>query len=200
MGIQKYNWDELKKEFLISNDLTVRAFCSRRGLPNPSKNSYIGKKVSGWSREKKKVKEKSLEDFAKLSTEKMLTDTKAIRIKQAKIARDVIQKSIDYLREKSSEIKSVETARKLLETGIKIERDALGISDKVGKDQSLTQINVYMSKFGKIFEEADGEGIIKLLGAVEDARRQRSPDTGEQVEGEVRRETDGEVKELRSLD
>lgn len=200
MPTPKYNWDALKKEYLISNDLTVRAFCERKGLPNPTKNSYIAKRTTGWAGQKKKVKEKALEDYAKTAADEMLADTKKVRIEQAKIAGDVILKAITYLKGEGAKIKSVETARKLLETGIKIQREALGISDKVSKDQGLTQINVYMSKFGKIFEESDEEGIIKLLETIGNIRRQRSPSNGEQIEGVVGHEVDEEVKELQSLD
>jgi hypothetical protein len=181
MAIKKYDWIELKKDWLISDDKTVKAFCKRKGLPDPSENSFIAEKTKGWITLKDEVKQKALEEFGKQSAEKMLMDTKEVRMKQAQIARDVIEKATAYLLDTASKIKNVEEARKLLETGIKVQRDALGISDRIGQDQGLTQINIYASKFGDLVDGQDEQGLTRLIEAVRSARRTRTPISGEQV-------------------
>lgn len=199
MSTPKYNWDLLKREFLISNDTTIKGFCERKKMPIPTSNSYVARKTSGWAGEKKNFKEKALKKYIKSAEDEALADTKKIRLKQAKIADDVIQKAVDYLKKDSTKINSVEQARKLLDTGIKIERDALGISNKVGKDQNLTQINLYVSKFGKIFEDADEQETRELLKAVGVARRELANGDREQTSGIAGSEASGEDKELPRL-
>ena len=200
MGVSKYDWDTLKREYMVSDDLSVAAFCRSKNLPAPRTNSYTAKKVAGWTREKKKLKQKAFDDYKKMSTDEAVFDNKAIRLKQAKIATEIIHKSTQFLKQKATKIKSVDAARKLLETGIKIQRDALGLSDKVNKDKGLTQINVYMSKFGKLFKDIDEQGTTELLKAIKNIRRERTTSDRKQIEGTVGQTTGGEVTKLSRVD
>lgn len=176
MPAPKYDWKALKGEFMLSNDATLRGFCIRKGLGAPSDNSFIAKMTSGWATEKENVKKQAMEKYVEQAADELLMDTKSVRLEHAKLAAEVIKKAMEYLRKEGSEIKSVEQARKLLETGTKIQQEALGLKDNIGKDQKLTQINIHMSKFG--LEDADEEELLGIIGAIR-ARRERLVDARE---------------------
>jgi hypothetical protein len=193
MAVAKYNWEALKADYLSSHDPTLKAFCKRKGLPDPSKNSFIAKMVSGWAGEKEDVKKRALELFVEQAAEELLLDTKSVRLDHARLAAEVIKKAMEYLRSEMAEIKSVEQARKLLETGVKIQQDALGLKDNVGKDQKLTQINIMTSRFG--IEDADEAELLSIIGAVR-ARRERVVDIGESSQGTAGQEIGETTPEL----
>ena len=190
----KYNWLDLKKEYLVSNDVSVVAFCKRKDLPAPSENNYVAKMTSGWSGDKENVQKRALQIYAEQVSEDMLTDTKAIRLEQAKAARLAAKKAIHFILDKANAIKSIEEARKLYETTTKIQNAALGISEKLGAEKNLTQINIIDSKFGNLLEEGNVEEIVGLLGAVRTARREHSNPVGEFSEQAAREEIIGESR------
>jgi len=194
MPAPKYNWDKLKAEYMVSHDITLKAFCIRKGLGAPSKNSYIARKTAGWASEKEEVQKKAMDKYVKQAADELLMDTKSVRLEHAKLAAEVIKKAMEYIRSEAAEIKSVEQARKLLETGIKVQQTALGIKDSPGKDQKLTQVNIYASKYG--LEEADEEELIEIIGAIGDARRERLASSGKSSKEESGSEVITEVEEI----
>lgn len=180
MATPKYDWKALKSEFMTSHDQTIKAFCLRKGITDPAKNSYVSRMVAGWAAEKEGILAEATERFIKQAADELLLDTKSVRLEHAKLAAEVIKKAMEFLREDAAKITSVEQARKLLETGIKIQQEALGLKENIGKDQKLTQINIHMSKFG--IEDADEEELLGLIGAIR-ARRERLTTIGEPSQG-----------------
>lgn len=196
MPVPKYDWIELKKEFLASNDSSVRQFCRRKGLQEPSKNSYIANRTAGWQAEKERIRSRALEIYAEKVSEDMFTDVKALRLEQAKAARLASKKAAEYILNESSKIKSVDEARKLFESAAKIQNTALGVGDRKSGDQrNLTQINIVNNTFSELLEEGNEEEIISLLSAVRNTREARRTDIdriGELSEAEAREEITGE--------
>lgn len=180
MAVKKYDWDQLKADFMLSQDSTLKSFCIRRGLGDPSINSHVARMTSGWAGEKDEVKAEATQRFIAMASDEMMMDTKEVRLEHAKIARDVVLKAAKYLSDEGNSITNVEQARKLLETGVKIQREAIGLSSNPGKDSKLTQINIDLSRFG--IEDADEEELLGIIRAIKSTRRKLTDSLGEQSE------------------
>lgn len=182
----KYDWKALKSEFLVSNDQTVKGFCIRKGLSDPSTNAFIAKMVTGWAGEKKEIGEKAMEKYAQQVSEGMFEDLKSVRLKIAKIGVDLQEKGLKALIDLKP--KTSEDARKLIETGVKIQQQALGITDKVVQDNQQT-VNIIVSKFEDLLQGEDEKGLLELLGTI---RRKRLDSSRKPLEAEDGQPVGGE--------
>lgn len=184
MSRSKYDWAALKIEFLKGKWLNVAEFIRDK---NMSLNSLQAYETKGWAEEKKQLARKSMEIATQHIVEEDINNEKNVRERQAKLARGLQLKGIKALEE--MEPRSIEDARKLIQTGLIQERDALGISEgKKGGVTSLTQVNVSLpkTKLDQLLDGLDAEGILKLIAELRRQRKLRAGAvSGIASEGEV---------------
>lgn len=186
MPVPKYDWDKLKAQWLASPHKVLDSFLKDVGLVARSSNHYIADKTAGWITEKKKIEELAIQEYGKQTGDILLFDTKDLRRDHLEKAKQLLKKAIDFLMSDAAEIKDVETARKLVETAVKMQRDASGLNDKRGKDDLNVTVNNYSSKFNDLLEGADEEGLLRILDTIKRLRRANPNVLGEQGEGESR--------------
>ena len=165
----KYDWPKLKIEFLRGEWLTARAFLHDKKISNGPVSSF---ETKGWAEEKKMMSIKALKIATEEILEENVNEEKKVRERQAKLGRALQLKGFKAL--EHLDPKTVEDARKLIQTGLIQERDALGISGdkKGGGPNSLTQVNINLpkTKLDGLIDGLDSEGILKLIAEL---RRQR---------------------------
>jgi len=172
----KYDWDALKIEFFRGKWINTKKFRESKGLP--VKSRYMEKKMLGWVTEKKKLNKKALEKATNdIANEGSETIQKAMK-RQANMARWLQLKGAAAL--KDLDPKDADEARKLIVSGMKEERTALGAGKKKGGAQSLTQVNVNLPKtrFDEMIDELGYEG---LLGVIAEVKKLRTGKPGEAV-------------------
>lgn len=185
MGRRKeYNWSGLKIEFLKGKWLNVSSFLKDKGIPVGGSSIY---ETKGWREEKKVLSKKVLEIATGEILEENVNDEKQVRTRQAGISRHMQLKGMEALRTMAPA--NIEEARKLIQTGLIQERDALGISEsKKGGATNLTQVNVNLpkTKLDQLIDGLNAEGILKLIAEL---RRQRELRAGavsnSQSKGEI---------------
>lgn len=182
----KYNWLMLKEEFLRGEWLTVHSFLCYKKL-NPALT--YNREIQGWTREKNEIMKKSVEIAKQEVFEEEVNEEKQVRRRQAQLARKLQLKGIESLEGIKPENIEVDEARKLIQTGLIQERDALGIDEELkGGVKSLTQVNVNLpkTKFDQIIDGLDAEGILKLIAEIRRQRTLRSgTSTGSESQAEV---------------
>ena len=162
MGMPKYDWPGIHKEFLQSDYLTVANFLRGKGMKLPSQSSLVAQKTRGWGKEKNMIRDGAATDAAAQSWRNEFSNTGEVRARQARLARFLQLKAMAKI--KNTEPATFDEARKALATGLIQERDALGVGPKI-ENQSLTQVNINLpkTKFDKMIEEMDYEQIIKFI-------------------------------------
>ena len=162
MGMPKYDWPGIHKEFLQSDYLTVANFLRGKGMKLPSQSSLVAQKTRGWGKEKNMIRDGAATDAAAQSWRNEFSNTGEVRARQARLARFLQLKAMAKI--KNTEPATFDEARKALATGLIQERDALGVGPKI-ENQSLTQVNINLpkTKFDKMIEEMDYEQIIMFI-------------------------------------
>lgn len=151
---------------------TTAQFRRDKGFPNWKKSVHMTQKMKGWSKEKRKMINKAAEEASKEMVEGRKNEAIAIRERQANIARGLQKKGIKAL--EYLDPKSAEEARRMIDTGLRQEREALGLNEKGGA-KNLTQVNLNLPKtrFDKIIDGQDFQGILELLAEVRQERTRR---------------------------
>ena len=174
----KYDWDALKIEFLRGKWINTKKFRESKELPQ---SRYMEKRMQGWVKEKIKLNKRVLEN-ATDAIAKEGTETVQIAMKrQANMARWLQLKGAAAL--KDLDPKDADEARKLIVSGMKEERTALGAGKKRGGSQSLHQVNINLPKtrFDEMIDELGYEG---LLGVIAEVKKLRTGKSGETIDAE----------------
>lgn len=178
----KYNWNELKVEFLKGDWLSVEAFLRDKNIPGDNHGS-----TKGWGAEKQSLGKKMVEIATQEIVDEGINEEKKVRERQATIARKLQFKGLETIDKMSPT--NIEEARKLIQTGLIQERDALGIGEsKKGGVTSLTQVNVNLpkTKLDQLLDGLDAEGILKIIAELRRQRKLRAGAVSDiQSEGEV---------------
>jgi hypothetical protein len=161
-GVSKYNWTELKIEYFSGPWVSVTSFLAEKKIPLVN-----NKQTVGWVGEKEQIMKRALQ----LATERIVAedvnDEMVVRRRQAALARKTQLKGIMGL--EKHEPRTADEARKVLQTGLIQERDALGINiSPKGGGPNLTQVNINFpkTKLDKILDGTDAEGVLRLLAEV----------------------------------
>jgi len=178
----RYNWDLLKLEFMQGPFQTIVEFQKFKGIA-PS-NMGVRNKMTGWVDEKQKMIFKAAKKVAGDLVSSKASEIKKVVNRHASLGKYMQLKGAQAL--KTLEPKSIEDARKLVQTGIEEERIALGLNEKGGNPSSLTQVNVNVPKT-RFDEILDAGGFEELLKLASEVRRERTRRVRESniVEGEV---------------
>jgi len=153
----KYQWQQLKNEFVGGSWLSVAEFFRKKGIINNSRNRLNSK---GWRKTKEEYQRRIVAQIQKRSTE---TEVE-IRMRQHRAAKYLQLKGLQKL--KDSPIQTAEEARKLIVDGLEQEREALGMNDK---NLRATQINIDYSpktKLDEFIEKATYEEILEMIAEI----------------------------------
>lgn len=179
----EYNWAALKVEFLKGPWTNVASFLRDKNMPE----SFVSYEAKGWGLEKGDILRKAVEKATDDIVESEVNDIRKVRERQARQARWAQLKGLKGM--ENLEIKTADEARKIWQSGIIQEREALGINEglKGGNIPSLTQVNVNLpkTKFDQLIDGLDTEGILQLIAEI---RRQRTlrAGTATAIEGEAK--------------
>lgn len=165
----------LKLEFMRGPWETVNEFLRFKKMTPRTKSPYISAMTRGWPTEKRKLMSNALERASSDIVNDKMEEIKSVKLRQARIAKEMIDVGHEALVVHKPE--TAEEARKMIQTGMEQEREALGIGVKGGA-QNLTQVNFNLpkTKFDQIIDGNDFEGI---LGLIAEIRRERIRRTGE---------------------
>lgn len=162
----KYDWFALKQEFFESEFMAVYKFIEFKKIPlNPN----TIKKTFGWGKEKESIKEKALQKATERMIENTSVDMEEVSLRQSKLARWLQLKGAEALKDLT--LMDVDDARKLIISGLKEERAALGVGKKGGAT-NLTQVNVNLPKtrFDEMLDGLSYEDTLKLIAEVKRIR------------------------------
>lgn len=175
----KYNWTALKRDWLENDYESLTEFKRKHGIPETFSAPF-----KDWIRDKQKQKNKIV-----------AAQTKAIQVKTEDEEIDDITKrhhrmakflqAKAYTALENLEIEDPEVARKMLQTGMDMERTIVGL-DKGKTSNTLINVGI-KTNIDKLLENASYEDIAKLLG---DIRRKRTRSVGEGVVIESEPETE----------
>lgn len=177
----RYNWDRLKAEYLEGDYLTVREFLRAKKIPL---SNQFNKSTRGWIDEKKKLEKEILLASTQKFLQTEVGDLTQVRLRQARLARFLQLKGVTGI--KNTEPETIDEARRLIVSGLREERQALGVDS--GMKQSLTQININPPKtnLDRMIEKLDYEGLLKLIAELKRERTRRTlPETSSSRPGEV---------------
>jgi len=162
-------------EFIRGPWDTVNDFIKYKKITPRKKSAYISQMTSGWGREKRQLVISAMEKASTDIVGEKIEEIKQVKIRQASIAKEMQEVGHEAL--KIYKPQDAEEARKMIQTGMEQEREALGISGK-GGGQNLTQVNVNLpkTKFDQIIDGTNFEGVLKLIAEV---KRERIRRTGE---------------------
>lgn len=175
--LNRYNWDTLKLEYMQGPWDTLSEFRRFKGFRNWKKSSYLMAKMAGWAKEKQELLSKAAAKAAINLVEEKAEEIRKLRERQSGLARklqDIGEQSLPNLKPKT-----LEEARKIIQTGMQEERAAVGVDQKGGA-KSLTQVNVNLPKtnFDKLIDGRDFEDILKFIA---DIRRERARRIGKGI-------------------
>lgn len=159
----KYDWVGLKDEFCRGRWLTIADFFRDKNITN---NSRTRTNTAGWRQSKIDYQRKVI-----AKTQEMTAETEAqIRLRQQKVSLLLQSKGVEKMRDLS--VDSIDEARKLVESGMIQEREALGLNEK---DILSTQINVTTSitEFDRIVKGMSYEDILRLIAEVKHEKSRR---------------------------
>ncbi|MFA5013943.1 MAG: hypothetical protein WC549_00180 [Actinomycetota bacterium] len=183
---KKYDYDQMRQEFINGPWMKVNEYLEEKGL---AKSVYLKTKMKGWDEEKyrqQKSNVKAMEnnDIGKIvpvaGRVELANNPRILSERQAKLGRLLQHRGLRTL--ETIEPETADEARKLIETGINIERKALGLDGQASKvPGSLTQVNVNLpkTKFDDMLDKLDYEGLIKLLANIRRERTRRAGESGE---------------------
>lgn len=164
----KYNWLSLKNQFITGDWVTISDFLRDKGIKDNSRNRLHTK---NWILERKEYQE----EIYRKAREELIEKKVNVRIRQAEKARKMQEKGEESLN--TLEPTTIEEARRLIVSGLREERAALGISEieKGSSSSNLTQVNVSLPKtrFDEIIDGQDFEGILRLLAEVKKEKERR---------------------------
>ncbi|MGA3292043.1 MAG: hypothetical protein ABSC49_02750 [Candidatus Microgenomates bacterium] len=164
--MRKYDWPNLKQEFLTGKWLSVATFFREKGIRNNSRSRL---NASGWIKERKN----DLEQIVSKSKERIIESEVEIRIRQAEAAKTMQRVGLERLDKLSPE--TAEDARKLVTSGLEQERRALGLEGTT-HPQRLTQINfneLPKTKFDAMLDGKSAEELLELLAEIRKERERR---------------------------
>ena len=173
--VPRYDWSALKLEFFKGSWLTVADFRRAKGFPGDKENPYMSKQMKGWALEKKEWMQGMVKRATNEIAEEQIEDIKTVRARQARLARWMYLKGAEKLKDLDPE--DADQARRLIETGMKQEREALGVGKK-GGGQNLTQINVNLPET-QIDEMLKGASYVEILKFIAEVKRRRIAASGE---------------------
>ena len=174
MSKRKYDWVELKKEFMTGDYKSVNEFLRVQNLPPTIHSGGMRRYTKGWAAEKKKKRERALERATQRSLDNQFGDMGEVKEKQARIAHFLQTKGMKELEDLSSE--SVDEARRLVLTGMKQERAIFGIGEEgrqaSPRGQQLTQVNINLppTRFDDMIEEMDYEQLVRFIAELKRVR------------------------------
>lgn len=160
----KYNWLQLKSEFLQGNWMTISDFLRNKGIANNSRNPV---NTTGWRQAKKEIENKII---SRAQDEYVVSESE-IRIRQQQTALQMQRRALQELQD--VELESSEDVRRLLVSGLEQERSAVGITSK---DVNLTQVNITSPKtnLDKMIEEMSYFELLELIGELKRLKEQRN--------------------------
>lgn len=162
MGVTKYDWKKLKKDFLIGDWQNLSTFFKDKGIHRG--HMY---RTKGWLKEKGRIADNIIETTAKELTKDLAAEAREIRERQAKMARFMQLKGAEKLKTLTPDELSAEDARKLVVTGMQEERKATGLEGNgKGEGANLTQININTgpkTNLDKILEGGDYGEILEII-------------------------------------
>ena len=182
-GQPKHDWTKLKTEFLTGDWVTVKQFLEDKGIPYSNSKQCVG-----WMQDKKQYQQEVLKQSSQAMMEEDVEDILKVRKRQARLARFMQLKGAKVL--ETEEIEDVDTARKLVVSGLKEERKVLGMEG--GGKKSFTQINIgAKTNMDKLIANADYEELLEFIAELKRERARRSlSSSAEQSSGKVE---EGEV-------
>lgn len=192
MSVRKYDWDRLKMEFFAGDFFSVSDFLRSKNMPTSETAGSVQRATAGWSEEKRKLKQQSVEKSAKRMFLGEYEQLEEVRLRQARLARYLQIKGASKL--KTLEPQTVDEARRLIVSGIEQERKSLETDRGQGRPSSLTQVNIgtVNTTFDKMVENLNYEQLLEFIAELKRERIGRtvsSLDTGSQQKVE-----DGEIK------
>lgn len=161
----KYNWQQLKAEFIQGSWLTIADFLRAKSIPN---NSRTRINTRGWSLEKREVDNKVIVK----AQEEYIVSESDIRLRQARTGRLMQYRAIREL--EGVDLRSSEDVRKMLVSGMEQERSAVGIT---GKDANLTQVNINVgakTNLDNMIEEMSYVELLELIGELKKQKEERN--------------------------
>lgn len=159
----RYDWEALKREFLLGDYKSVREFARQKGLKY---NAYFAKRTKGWAGEKEAKKRQKESKIIEAVLEKQAQheidwNTRHLEI-WGKLLAIILEAVEDYRLQFVSErsgrlnVYALEKVANIIEKAQKGQRLSLGLDEKTEKDD------------GSLKELADAiRGSLKALGDVE---------------------------------
>lgn len=148
---KKYDWQNLKIEFVSGKWLTISTFCQDRGVRY---NGYARSHTAGWLEEKKHYQD-IIQTKVRDST---ISEEIEIRLRQLHLARKLQEKGQRKL--KGLPIKNAEQARKLIVSGMEQERIVLGI-DKASFTTDV-KVDLPKTRLDDLMEKMNYEELIEF--------------------------------------
>jgi hypothetical protein len=188
--IRKYNWLELRQEYIHGEWKNLNDFLKDKGMPAYYRNN---KHMAGLATEKKDYVKNVIEQAAEKSLEEDIKDATKVRLRQARLARFMQLRGAEALKDPSLKIQSAEDARKLLTSGLEQERKALGIDGGGDKPNSLTQININAGPKTQLDRMLEGASYEDILGLIAELKRAREGSVAGEIIDDSSTEAEGVI-------
>lgn len=113
-GKNKYNWDEMKMEFMLGEWGDVSSYLQFKGMGSSARNSNTFRNTEGWAEEKKNKRKKIYEQVAQETQEKLKANLEKGYHNLLNVG--ILSKLADMERLKSMDTSDIERLWKILRT------------------------------------------------------------------------------------
>src|SRR5574343_70941 len=187
--ISKYNWGEIRQEFIRGDYKNVAESLAVKHIP-----AFYAKhkNMFGVVGEKKEYQKQVVAQAAEKSLQEDVEDATKVRLRQARLARYIQLKGAEALKDPTLKITSADEARKLLVSGLEQERKALGLEGG-DKPNSLTQININTGPKTQLDRMLEGATYEDILGLIAELKRSRAGRTVSEIDAGSATEAEGVV-------
>lgn len=161
----KYNWQQLKSEFLQGKWLTISSFLRDKGIQS---NSRTRTHTKGWKTDKENIEGEILSE----TENQYIISEVEIRQRQQKTARLMQYRALQELHR--VDLHSSEDVRKMMVSGLEQERSAVGITSK---DANLTQVNINLgtkTNLDKMIEKMNYLEVLELISELKKVKENRN--------------------------
>lgn len=169
------DWDKLKNDYKYGEVESVNAFLDNAGIKI---NGNVSRITTGWRAERDEY-QKQLEQTTQTKTVELVSNSEAeVRARQAKIARYLQTRGLKAMEEHN--IENITQASRLVEVGLKEEREALNINDQRPViNTSITSMAILMNmpimktRYGKALLQMNMEELESVRQRLVELKAQR---------------------------
>jgi len=166
----KYDWNKLRREFILGNIDTVTNFFKAKGL---AITGSIRKKTAGWTKQRDAIKTKQEEQVQGEVTKSLVESEAQVRSRLARLSRTLQYKGIKAINNPDIKVENVESARRLITDGIKTEIESLDLN-KQPLFTGNVNIAVLQTRYGQMLQGLTYEELIEVITGLKQLNEQRA--------------------------